>query len=266
MTQIDLNASLYAKLQGRAQQSGQTIEEWLSHRVEPKPRPDLEALYNWFARLIAHDLRTPLAAILTSSDILKHYEDRMTRERKVEHLDTIQMQVRGLNNLLDNIMVIQKLEAGTLNFDPVSQDLAELCQSAISSAREVCFHETDVSFRAAGERHMIEFDEKLLGLALVNVLTNAFRFSPPDSPVTMQLATTPQQATIVVQDAGSGLVADELPHVFDLFFTGSNALAVGGKGLGLAVAQRIVVLHHGTIDLHSAVGQGTSVTISLPVN
>lgn len=263
MTQLDINADLYEKLQARARQSGQTIEEWLTDQSSQSA--DMNAFNAWFMRLVAHDLRTPLAAIVTSTEILKYYRERLTEERQTEHLDTVQMQVRVLNNLLDNIMVVQKYAAGTLIFDPIPQSLEPLCREAIEEASGVVYQKSNFSFRVDGTLPDVTHDEKLLLLALIDVLTNAVEYSTEGTPVEVTLANGGDQAFIHVKDQGMGIPLDEQGRVFDLFYRASNVQSYNGHGLGLAVVQRVIDLHNGSVSIDSTPGQGTTVTIGLPV-
>jgi K+-sensing histidine kinase KdpD len=265
MTQLDISADLYRKLHAQARQSGQTLEEWLVQQATPDHEPDLSEFHTWFVRLVAHDLRTPLAAILTSSDILKHYMNRLSDERRVEHLITIQMQVRVLNNLLDNIMVIQKYEIGTLVYDPVPQNLDVVCHAAIQSASEMVYQRANIELQQRDPMPLVKHDENLIRLALTNVLVNAILYSPEGALVSVMLDFDEADAMIQIHDSGNGIPLDEQERVFDLFYRASNAQSVPGKGLGLPVVKRLIAMHGGSVHIQSALGHGTTTTIQLPL-
>lgn len=264
MMHLDISSDLYAKIQDQARQTGQSIEEWLTDQVRTDQHPELNQLNTWLMRLVAHDLRTPLAAIITSTEILKYYRERLTEERQTEHLNTVQMQVRALNNLLDNVMVVQKYAAGRLNFDPVPQKLEDLCRDAMEETSGIVYQNTRFDFRADGTLPAVTYDEKLLLLALTNVLINAVEYSAEGAPVEITLANVEDEAVIRVSDQGVGIPEAEQGQVFDLFFRASNVKSFNGHGLGLAVVQRVVDLHKGRVHIDSALGRGTTVTIRLP--
>lgn len=266
MTQLDIHADLYEKVQAQARLSGQTVEEWLTHQVVSDQSVDLSAFNSWFIRLVAHDLRTPLTAIITSTEILKYYRARLTEERQIEHLNTVQMQVRTLNNLLDNVMVVQKYAAGTLVFDPIPQDLEAVCREAIEETSAIVYQNPNLSFRVDGTLPAVNYDEKLLLLALTDVLINAAEYSTEGASIEVTLAMEGDQAIIRVQDQGLGIPPDEQSRVFDLFYRASNVQSFSGHGLGLAVVQRIIDLHKGGVNIDSVQGQGTTVTIKLPIH
>lgn len=265
MMHLDISSDLYAKIQDQARQTGQSIEEWLTDQVRTDQYLELNQLNTWLMRLVAHDLRTPLAAIITSTEILKYYRERLTEERQTEHLNTVQMQVRALNNLLDNVMVVQKYAAGRLNFDPVPQNLEDLCREAMEETSGIVYQNTRFDFRADGTLPAVTYDEKLLLLALTNVLINAVEYSAEGAPVEITLAITDSQAIIRVSDQGLGIPEAEQGQVFDLFFRASNVQSFNGHGLGLAVVQRVIDLHKGSVNIDSAPGRGTTVTIHLPL-
>lgn len=266
MRQLDIHADLYEKIQVQARLSGQTVEEWLTEQATPRQSVDLSEFNAWFIRLVSHDLRTPLAAIMTSTEILKHYRARLTEERQTEHLNTVQMQVRALNNLLDNVMVVQKYAAGTLIFDPVPQDLETVCHEAIQETAAVVYQHPNLSFRTDGTLPSVPYDEKLLLLALTNVLINAAEYSTEGDPIEVSVANGNGQALIQVRDKGLGIPPDEQGQVFDLFYRASNVRSYNGHGMGLAVVQRIIGLHKGSVSIDSAPGQGTTITIGLPLH
>ncbi len=264
MVQLDIDPGLYDRMLAHADQSSQSVVDWLQAVVDRQS--DLSAYQIWFSHLISHELRTPLAAILSSTDLLKHYRDRLTEERRTEHLDTIQMQVRALNHLLDNVVIIQQHENNQLVFHPEPQDLVRLCQGAAQASLQIVYEPPQILFDGPDNLPPIRFDEKLLRIALVNLLVNAIRFSADRLPVHLTVGTRSDQAIIEIRDSGIGIPPDEQAQVFDLFYRASNAQFQSGHGLGLAVVQRVIDLHGGAIHMDSVPGQGTTVTLSLPVN
>ena len=260
MAQFEIGDSLYQQLQERAQQSGQTIESLIESVVANQP-----LAHPGFVSLVTHDLRTPLATIMTSSDILNMFQDRLSDQHRREHLAVIRMQVKVANDMLDNVMVVQKVATDSLPLELAVHDLGELCQRVIQEMNQVTQESHHLSFvdHSAGVKATI--DSALIRLALVNVLLNAIRFSNRDSTIAVHLAADQDRATITITDAGIGIPEDEQGRVCDLFYRASNATKVPGRGLGLAVVRDILDLHGGDITFQSSLGSGTTVTLYLPL-
>ena len=265
MTQLEISPSLFALLQQQAQASGLSVETWLSHQVESQQAQELAEFHTWFVHLVAHDLRTPLAAIMSSSEILKHYQDRLSATRQAEHLDTIQLQVRMLDHLLDHVMVIQKSEIGALAVVPVVQDLEAVCRAAVEDMNDMVRERPDVQVEVRGEMRPVACDERLLRLALTCLLRNAVQYGPEGVPICLTLTVDSDRAVIQVIDEGMGIPPEEIGRVWELFYRASNVRHTTGQGLGLAVTRRVMDLHGGTLHLDSALDKGTTVTITLPL-
>jgi signal transduction histidine kinase len=120
-------------------------------------------------------------------------------------------------------------------------------------------------YTCASEPNKIHADEKLLQQALINLLTNAFKYSPEGTPVHLDLSCGEQHAVIRVQDSGIGIPETEHQHLFNMFYRATNVGSITGTGLGLSIVKRSVEAHKGTIELVSREGQGTTFIIKLPV-
>jgi signal transduction histidine kinase len=121
-----------------------------------------------------------------------------------------------------------------------------------------------VDVHAPSEAVPVCGDRVRLLRVLHNLIGNAVKYSPPGTPIVVDLRTQEQQAVITVRDQGVGIPADELPHLFTRFFRASTSRGVQGTGIGLAGSKAIIEQHHGHITLESVVGQGTTVTVCLP--
>jgi signal transduction histidine kinase len=260
MARLEISDGLYQQLTQQADDAGLPLEDWLAITTAP----ELQTLYAWFFGLMGHDLRAPLTTIVTSSEILKYYQARLTEEHRIEHLDTIQSQVFSLTGLLTNVRALQKLALGRLRCDAAPRDLADFAGFVCREVRSMVNNSHPINIMTADGPMTFSLDEKLARLALLNILLNATQFSPPAAPVQLQLTITPHRAIITVTDSGIGIPADEQAHVFDLYYRASNVPDKLGKGLGLTVAQRVMALHNGSISLSSAVGEGTTVSIHIP--
>ena len=261
MARVEISDGLYKQWVQQAAAAGLSVEDWLVITTAP----DLQEIYTWFFGLMGHDLRAPLAAIVTSSEILKHYQTRLTEDRRIEHLDSIQEQVYLLTVLLSNVRTLQQMAQGVLRCEPTIHDLVDFAESVCQEVRNIAHNSHELTITVVDGPTACQFDERLLRRALINVLLNAIQFSPAGTPIQLLVAITSQQASIMVMDNGLGIPAAEQERVFDLYYQASNASDHMSQGLGLTVAQGVLALHGGSINLTSAVDEGTTVHIKLPV-
>lgn len=233
---------------------------------------ELGELKSRFVSMTSHEFRTPLATILSSSDLLEHYAERLPAAERAELLATIRQAVQRMTRLLDDVLLIGKAEAGRLAFRPVEVDLCALCRSAAMEAeraapRAAATH--DAGTRAhvvldlpAGELR-VRADDKLLRFILGNLLSNALKYSPAGGDVVLTLRADAQALSIAVADRGIGIPPEDLPRLFEPFHRGRNVGTLPGTGLGLAIVRKAVDLHGGRIEVDSAPG-ATRFVVTLP--
>lgn len=221
-------------------------------------------IHKRFLQRLDHELKNPVAIIRVGITNLRnpllHSEHGMTLER-------IEQQAQRLQKLVTDLRWLSQL--GERSLDAVLLDIGGLLQDAI----ETC--------RAAGPDHnahielrlqqlpwpvgRVKGNQDLLGVALCNLIGNAVKFSGRDGHVEVRAADDGRRATIEIADNGIGIGPEDIGHVFDELYRGSNAQEVEGSGLGLALANRIITLHGGSIAIRSRVAQGTVVTVRLPL-
>jgi PAS domain S-box-containing protein len=234
---------------------------------------ELGALKNLFMVTVSHEFRTPLATILSSSELLETYGERMTAQRRAEALATVREQVVRLSRMLDDIRTLLHLQTGSiaLTLEPVDV-LAEV-QSLVNA----CVPEDSprsISVTSTAAPQVMQVDKLLLRQIVSHVVNNAIQYSPPETAIEVTvgncdpapLAGAHQAFCITVRDHGQGIQPDEMDKVFAPFFRGRDSLAVGGTGLGLTIVSHCVDMYGGRVAVESAgAGAGTEVTVSLPV-
>ena len=259
MTQITLSDDLAQRLEHYLQQSSQSLEDTFDVLLSgiSLANPALLSIFT-------HDMRTPLASIMTSSDIIKTHHHLLSETQQQEHLTTIQMQVNVINDMIDNLVILQKYDVGTLLFEPRLGDVSDLCQTMINEINLRTYTSHNITFDADGGTSRGIFDPKLLRLALIQVLTNAVRYSPENSTIQVRCMNLPEQVLVNIIDEGMGIPAKEQEQVSKLFYRASNSQRIPGKGLGLAVVQRIMTLHDGDMTIESHINQGTTIGLAIP--
>ena len=227
---------------------------------------DLNELKTRFVGMISHDVRTPLAVISSSTEILRVYHDRLDEKMRNKHFDQIDAQVERMVTLLNDVLTISRADAGALLFNPARLDIDAYCQALVKEFEESPDFTHTLTYASAGEPLQLLIDEKLLYQALTNLLSNAIKYSPQGSTVHFELSSNTQEACLRITDSGIGIPEGDLPHLFETFHRGSNVGEIAGTGLGLAIVRRSIEAHGGTVTCESQVGAGTTFTVRLPRN
>ena len=220
-----------------------------------------------FLASVSHELRTPLNAILGWTEMLR--SGRLDPERTQRALDVIKRNGRLQAQLIEDLLDVSRIVAGKLRIDPQPIDLAAIAQAAADTVRplaldrgvELALHIGRAPFEVVG-------DAARLQQVVWNLLTNAVKFSSAGGQVELSLRQAGDHAEVVVKDRGMGIAPDLLPLVFERFRQGEGALVQKerGLGLGLTIAQHLVVLHGGAIFAESAgEGRGATFTFRVPV-
>lgn len=239
-----------------------------SHQAElQKQTEELQQaneLKSRFLTNITHEFRTPLTLTLGPlEDFLDDPQDPY-REIHQRMYRNAQRLLRLINQLLD----LSRLEAGALTLAPQRVDLVALLRqyialfASLAEAQGIQF-----SFQKAVKRCVYPIDVQHFEKVVLNVLSNAFKFTPKGGAITVTLTTDEdEEVTLRISDTGIGIKADYLPHVFDRFYQvdGATTRQHEGSGIGLALAKEIVELHGGTITVQSTVGIGTTLLVTLP--
>ncbi|MFH1044848.1 MAG: ATP-binding protein [Pseudomonadota bacterium] len=226
---------------------------------------ELSEMKSKFVSIASHELRTPLATILSSAELLEHYSDGLSAEDRLKMLHGIQNGVKRMNSMIEDVLVIGKAEAGALQFEPRPVDLGELCHKVVEELRGGVAKQHVIRFEQQFARGSLNLDEKLLRHILTNLLSNAAKYSPPGSTVSLLLTERDGEAVIEVGDQGIGIPLADQARLFESFHRASNVGNRQGTGLGLVIVKKAVELHGGTISLDSKVETGTRISVRLPL-
>ncbi|NET55910.1 MAG: GAF domain-containing protein [Symploca sp. SIO2E6] len=234
---------------------------------------ELNELKSRFVCMTSHEFRTPLTTILSSSELLQHYKDKWSEEKKIVYFGRIQSSVKHMTQLLDDVLLIGKVEAGKLGFHPIKMDLIQFCRTLVEDVRlgnnyrhEIIFSEIDINAPIKYQCSEAYMDEKLLKHIFNNLLSNAIKYSPQKSPINFELTCQDGEAIFQIKDQGIGIPQEAQPHLFDSFYRANNVGNVSGNGLGLAIVKNSIDLHNGKITVDSEVNVGTTFTVKIPFN
>jgi len=217
-----------------------------------------------FISIASHEFRTPLTTILSSTELLRDYGYKWTEERKERHFQRIAVSVKHMTELLNDVLLIGKAEAGKIEFNPSSIDVVKFCQELIEEI-EITAKNHTIQFHCKRQYIHACMDEKLLRHIFGNLLSNAVKYSPKGGIVNFELIFQLEKLIFQIQDQGIGIPQAELSQLFDTFHRASNVGTIPGTGLGLAIVKKSVEAHEGQITVQSAVGLGTTFRVTLPL-
>ncbi len=223
---------------------------------------ELSELKSRFVSMASHEFRTPLATMQAASDALKAYLHKMTPEQVEHRLNKIQNQIKHMTQLLTDVLTLEQIQLGKLQYQPVDFDLIAFCRETIDELQSDRQHR--VVFDTALDRLSLFADEKLIRQVLVNILTNALKYSPPEQPVELGLHIEGKNAVLTIRDYGIGIPEKDQEHLFEPFYRATNVGTTSGSGLGLVIAKQAVDLHHGSMTFVSESGVGTTFTVMIP--
>lgn len=227
---------------------------------------ELGELKTRFVSMTSHEFRTPLTTILSSTELLEKYNKKLSDEKKAQHLQRIKVSVKHMTQLLNNVLLIGKAEAGKLQCRPVAMDLTKFCRDLVEELQLSSGDNHTIAFCHQGECTTAYLDEKLLLYIFSNLLSNAIKYSPEGGTVNFDLIFQPEKVIFQVQDQGIGIPAAEQEQLFNSFHRASNVGTISGTGLGLAIVKKAVDLHQGEIAVKSEIGVGTTFIVTLPLN
>jgi len=166
--------------------------------------------------------------------------------------------------LLDDVLLLGKVDAGKLEFKLAPLDLVEFCENLVEPLQLHASSQHKIIFRAQGNCDNACMDEYLLRHILTNLLSNAIKYSPKGGDVNFQLDCDQQTVRFRVADSGIGIPKQDLERLFESFYRATNVGNIQGTGLGLSIIKNCVDLHGGDIRVQSTVGEGTTFTVTLP--
>ena len=220
-----------------------------------------ETLRTDFIANVSHEMKTPLAVMQNYGTLLQ--QPGLEEETRIEYAKAVSDSARRLASMMTNILKLNRLENQQIFPQTAAFDLSEqLCRDILQF--EDVWEQADIELDTDIEDGVIvKADAELLSLVWSNLLSNAFKFTPPGGTVSVSLSATEHHATVKVSDTGCGMTPDVGAHIFEKFYQGDTSRATQGNGLGLALVKRVIDILHGEISVESAAGKGSTFTVRI---
>ena len=226
---------------------------------------ELSQLKSNFVSMVSHEFRTPLGIIQSSAELLREFHPRMQAAERDEQLESIARNTRRMARMMEDILVLSRLEAGKLEFQPAPLDLNAFCSRAVAEVLSTTNNRCRIELSLKSLLPEAAADERLLGHILTNLLSNAVKYSEPGATVYLTMQKDGRDAVCMVRDDGIGISEADQERLFKAFHRGSNVGTRPGTGLGLLLVKHCAELHGGKVLVESQVGRGTIVTVKLPI-
>jgi signal transduction histidine kinase len=227
------------------------FDDVTERRLAEEQREDL-------IRAVTHDLRTPLSVVRTSAELMQRLP-----AAAAERVDPILRSCRSMEAMLADLADASRIDARHVELERRAVDLGALLSDLVKRLEPV-LDTRRVRLRVPDDPLLVEADPLRVERVLVNLVTNALKYSPPESEVLMDAGRTGSHVSIEVLDHGQGIDPEDLPRVFDRFFRAKEARRTDGLGLGLFIARALVEAHGGTIQAESTPGSGSRFRVLLP--
>lgn len=250
-----LNAELESRVEVRTTELAKALER----------EQQLSRIKSDFVSMVSHEFRTPLGVIMSAADVLIRYFERLPAEKRHRHLEMITRSTASLSSLIDEVLMLGRFEEGKVSYEPHPLDVEAYCLTLADELRSATAAVCPIQVSREGSLTGARADESLLRHILANLLSNACKYSPPGSPIRLSIRREGDAGVFEIADRGVGIPEADLPRLFNSFVRGSNVGDRPGSGLGLVLVERCVKLHGGELHLKSELGQGTTVTVRLPL-
>jgi PAS domain S-box-containing protein len=264
-----LNADLEIKVEERtlilkeALQKLEESQQELSEALEKEK--ELNEIKSRFVSMASHEFRTPLTTVLSSASLLAKYTATEDQEKRNKHIQRIKNSVNNLNEVLEDFLSLGKLNEGKLDIKQEPINLKDLLADTVEEMKALLKKDQCFLLEYEGAENVIT-DKALFRNILVNLISNAIKFSDEGKAITIRGKVAAGGVAISVADEGIGISEEDQQHLFSSFFRGANATNIKGTGLGLHIVKRYVDLLGGQVELKSELNKGTIINFSIPIN
>ncbi|MFY8022240.1 MAG: PAS domain S-box protein [Bacteroidia bacterium] len=248
----------------------QDISERKESEIEIKraleKEKQLNELKSRFVSMTSHEFKTPLSCIKSSAEIMELYLNNLNKneEKFKKHLETINHEINRLTSLMNDVLVLGKIESDKMGCNKDSIDLISIANLVLERQQTNFKLNDKISLEISGEIRNVMADKMQIDHILDNLVSNAIKYSKDKQPPVVRIEFKPEEFHIDVQDYGIGIPEQEKPQLFQSFFRAKNVENMDGTGLGLVIIKNFVNLHGGEISYESKENIGTTFHIQIP--
>ncbi|WP_114936856.1 PAS domain-containing sensor histidine kinase [Mucilaginibacter endophyticus] len=240
----------------------QKAKEEVSQSLEKEK--ELGQLKSRFVSMASHEFRTPLSAVQLSASLIDKYAEPLHSPQIGKHVNKIKNAVGNLTTILNDFLSLEKLEAGRVEPSYTSFDIVKLAEEITEEMQLMAKQNQNILYQHTGTTSMVQLDINLLKNCIINLITNAIKYSGENSFIEFNTEINESGCSVTIKDNGIGIPESDQKHLFEAFFRAHNTGNIPGTGLGLNIVARYAALMNGRVDFESNVNEGTSFTISFP--
>lgn len=262
---LKTNKNLEREIRERKAAEKVIMENEAKLREALQREKELSELKSRFVSMASHEFRTPLSTILSSADLIEAYIEGEQQQKRERHTKRIKSAVANLTGILNDFLSLSKLEEGKIHAAPVLFSLQEFCQEITDEVQGLLKSGQHIRQFLPTEHIELYLDKKLLKNILLNLVSNAIKYSEADQAIEFEIRHSQRELCIRITDHGIGIPEEEQQHLFTRFFRAHNVENIQGTGLGLNIVKRYVDLMRGAIQFESKLGQGSTFIVNLPL-
>lgn len=240
----------------------QHAKEAVSKSLEKEK--ELNQLKSRFVSMASHEFRTPLSSINLSASLIEKYKQQEDDINVSKHVGKIKSSVANLTTILDDFLSLERLEAGKIETSLSHFDIVKLSEEITEEMQLMAKKDQNIIYQHTGMNSTVLLDQNLLRNCIVNLISNAIKYSGESTFIEFNTELTPEECIVTVRDNGIGIPDIDHKHLFEPFFRANNTGNIPGTGLGLNIVHRYVKLMGGEVNFASIVNQKTVFTLKFP--
>lgn len=222
---------------------------------------ELNQLKSRFVSMASHEFRTPLSSVQLSASLIEKYAEKPDLNNVMKHTDRIKNSVQLLTSILNDFLSLERLEADRVTVNKEEINLVKLGEEITEEMQLICKKNQHIVYQHTGSTGMFEFDPNLLKSSIINLISNAIKYSGENTFIEFNTEISENTCILVVKDNGIGIPDEDQKNLFEPFFRANNTGNIPGTGLGLNIVKRYVSLMGGVVSFTSELHKGTTVTL-----